>query len=140
MGTDPFYGSPEIESDAFQLRFESNLSDSLELAAYVHYADFRSSKPGDYDGTSWQDIEVEFAFYEAEDLGFGIELSSNSDGPLSWIIGANGFEGDAESDFDLRVGPAGGGKTRFQQDTLSTITLPTAYLARLTMISMKDGL
>ena len=112
LGTDPFYGSPEIESDAFQLRFESSLSDSLELAAYVHYADFRSSKPGDYDGTSWQDIEVEYAFYEAEDLGFGIELSSNSDGPLSWIIGANGFEGDAESDFDLRVGPAGGGKTR----------------------------
>ena len=47
---------------------------------------------------------------EADDLGFGIELSSNSDGPLSWIIGANGFEGDAESDFDLRVGPVGGGQ------------------------------
>ena len=60
---------PKIESDAFQLRFESSLSDSLELAAYLHYADFRSAKPGDYDGTSFQDIEVESAFFEAEDLG-----------------------------------------------------------------------
>ncbi len=112
LGTDPFYGSPKIESDSFQLRFETTLSDSLDLAAYVHYADFRSAKPGDYDGTSFQDIEVESAFFDANDLGFGIELTSNSDGPLSWVIGANGFEGDAESDFDLRVGPAGGGKVR----------------------------
>ena len=112
MGTDPFYGSPKIESDSFQLRFETSLSDSLDLAAYFHYADFRSAKPGDYDGTSFRDIEVESAFFDAEDLGFGIELSSNSDGPLSWVIGANAFEGDAESDFDLRVGPAGGGTVR----------------------------
>ena len=112
LGTDPFYGSPKIESDAFQLRFETSLSDSLDLAAYFHYADFRSVKPGDYDGTSFRDIEVESAFFDAEDLGIGIELSSNSDGPLSWVVGANAFEGDAESDFDLRVGPAGGGTVR----------------------------
>ena len=112
LGTDPFYGSPKIESDSFQLRFETTLSDSLDLAAYLHYADFRSAKPGDYDGTSFQDIEVESAFFDASDVGFGIELSSNSDGPLSWVVGANAFEGDAESDFDLRVGPAGGGKVR----------------------------
>ena len=112
LGTDPFYGSPKIESDSFQLRFETSLSDSLDLAAYLHYADFRSAKPGDYDGTSFQDIEVESAFFDASDVGFGIELSSNSDGPLSWVVGANAFEGDAESDFDLRVGPAGGGKVR----------------------------
>ena len=112
LGTDPFYGSPKIESDSFQLRFETSLSDSLDLAAYFHYADFRSAKPGDYDGTSFRDIEVESAFFDAEDLGIGIELSSNSDGPLSWVIGANAFEGDAESDFDLRVGPAGGGTVR----------------------------
>tara|TARA_B100001964_G_scaffold144581_1_gene159237 strand:+ start:547 stop:2775 length:2229 start_codon:yes stop_codon:yes gene_type:complete len=112
LGTDPFYGSPKIESDSFQLRFETSLSDSLDLVAYLHYADFRSAKPGDYDGTSFQDIEVESAFFDASDVGFGIELSSNSDGPLSWVVGANAFEGDAESDFDLRVGPAGGGKTR----------------------------
>ncbi len=112
LGTDPFYGSPKIESDSFQLRFETSLSDSLDLVAYLHYADFRSAKPGDYDGTSFQDIEVESAFFDASDVGFGIELSSNSDGPLSWVVGANAFEGDAESDFDLRVGPAGGGKLR----------------------------
>jgi len=112
LGTDPFYGSPKIESDSFQLRFETSLSDSLDLVAYLHYADFRSAKPGDYDGTSFQDIEVESAFFDASDVGFGIELSSNSDGPLSWVVGANAFEGDAESDFDLRVGPAGGGKVR----------------------------
>ena len=112
LGTDPFYGSPKIESDSFQLRFETSLSDSLDLVAYLHYADFRSAKPGDYDGTSFQDIEVESAFFDASDVGFGIELNSNSDGPLSWVVGANAFEGDAESDFDLRVGPAGGGKTR----------------------------
>ena len=112
MGTDPFYGSPKIESDSFQLRFETSLSDSLDLAAYLHYADFRSAKPGDYDGTSFQDIEVESAFFDANDLGIGIELTSNSDGPLSWVVGANAFEGDAESDFDLRVGPAGGGSVR----------------------------
>ena len=110
LGTDPLYGSPKIESDAFQLRFESSLSDSLELAAYLNYADFRSAKPGDYDGTSFQDVEVESAFFDASDLGFGIELSSNSDGPLSWVAGANVFEGDAESDFDLRIGPVGGGQ------------------------------
>ena len=110
LGTDPLYGSPKIESDAFQLRFESSLSDSLELAAYLNYADFRSAKPGDYDGTSFQDVEVESAFFDASDLGFGIELSSNSDGPLSWVAGANIFEGDAESDFDLRIGPVGGGQ------------------------------
>ena len=110
LGTDPLYGSPKIESDAFQLRFESSLSDSLELAAYLNYADFRSAKPGDYDGTSFQDVEVESAFFDASDLGFGIELSSNSGGPLSWVAGANVFEGDAESDFDLRIGPVGGGQ------------------------------
>jgi iron complex outermembrane receptor protein len=112
MGTDPFYGSPKIESDSFQLRFETSLSDSLDLAAFVTYLDYRSSKPGDFDGTSFQDIEVESAFFDSSDVGFGIELSSNSDGPLSWVVGANAFEGDAESDFDLRVGPAGGGKVR----------------------------
>ena len=110
LGTDQFYVDPKIESDAFQLRFESSLSDSLELAAYLNYADFRSAKPGDYDGTSFQDVEVESAFFDASDLGFGIELSSNSDGPLSWVAGANVFEGDAESDFDLRIGPVGGGQ------------------------------
>ena len=112
MGTDPAYGSPKIESDSFQLRFETSLSDSLDLAAFLNYLDFRSAKPGDYDGTSFQDVEVESAFYDASDIGFGFDLSSNSDGPLSWVVGANFFEGDAESDFDLRVGPAGGGSVK----------------------------
>lgn len=112
MGTDPAYGSPKIESDSFQLRFETSLSDSLDLAAFLNYLDFRSAKPGDYDGTSFQDVEVESAFFDASDIGFGFDLSSNSDGPLSWVVGANFFEGDAESDFDLRVGPAGGGSVK----------------------------
>lgn len=112
MGTDSAYGSPKIESDSFQLRFETSLSDSLDLAAFLNYLDFRSAKPGDYDGTSFQDVEVESAFFDASDIGFGFDLSSNSDGPLSWVVGANFFEGDAESDFDLRVGPAGGGSVK----------------------------
>ncbi|MBT4161514.1 MAG: TonB-dependent receptor [Gammaproteobacteria bacterium] len=112
MGTDPSYGSPKIESDSFQLRFETSLSDSLELAAYATYLDYSSSKPGDYDGTSFQDVEVEYAISESNDFGFGFEVSSDSGGPLTWVVGANYFEGDAESDFDLRVGPAGGGSVK----------------------------
>lgn len=109
LGTDPGYGSPEIESDSFQLRFETSLSDSLNLAAFVTYLDFSNSKPGDFDGTSFRDVEVPFALSGSEDIAGGVELSSSSDGPLSWVVGANIFEGDAESDFDLRVGPIAGG-------------------------------
>mgnify|MGYP001401095819 CR=1 FL=1 len=109
LGTDPGYGSPKIESDSFQLRLETSLSDSLDLTAFITYLDYSSSKPGDYDGTSFRDIEVPYALSESNDIGGGFELSSNSDGPLSWVVGANFFEGDAESDYDLRVGPVGGG-------------------------------
>ena len=112
LGTDPGYGSPEIESDSFQLRFETSLSDGLDLAAFVTYLDFSSSKPGDFDGTSFRDVEVPFALSGSDDIAGGVELSSSSDGPLSWVVGANIFEGDAESDFDLRVGPAGGGSVK----------------------------
>ena len=112
MGMDAAYGSPNIESDAFQLRFETSVTDSVDLAAFVTYLDFSSSKPGDFDGTSFQDVEVESGFRETEDIGGGFELSSNSDGPLSWLVGANFFEGDEVSDFDLRVGPAGGGSVK----------------------------
>ena len=109
LGTDPGYGSPKIESDSFQLRLETSLSDSLDLTAFITYLDYSSSKPGDYDATSFRDIEVPYALSESNDIGGGFELSSNSDGPLSWVVGANFFEGDAESDYDLRVGPVGGG-------------------------------
>lgn len=109
LGTDPGYGSPKIESDSFQLRLETSLSDSLDLTAFITYLDYSSSKPGDFDGTSFRDIEVPYALSESNDIGGGFELSSNSDGPLSWVVGANFFEGDAESDYDLRVGPVGGG-------------------------------
>ena len=109
LGTAEGYGSPKIESDSFQLRFETSLSDSLDLTAFVTYLDYSSSKPGDYDATSFPDIEVPYALSETSDIGGGFELSSNSDGPLSWVVGANFFEGDAESDYDLRVGPVGGG-------------------------------
>ena len=109
LGTDPGYGSPKIESDSFQLRLETGLSDSLDLTAFITYLDYSSSKPGDYDATSFRDIEVPYALSESNDIGGGFELSSNSDGPLSWVVGANFFEGDAESDYDLRVGPVGGG-------------------------------
>ena len=109
LGTDPGYGSPKIESDSFQLRLETGLSDSLDLTAFITYLDYSSSKPGDFDGTSFRDIEVPYALSESNDIGGGFELSSNSDGPLSWVVGANFFEGDAESDYDLRVGPVGGG-------------------------------
>jgi iron complex outermembrane receptor protein len=109
LGTDPGYGSPKIKSDSFQLRFETSLSDGLDLTAFVNYLDFSSSKPGDFDGTSFRDIEVPYGLAESKDIGGGFELSSNSDGPLSWVVGANFFEGDAESDYDLRVGPVGGG-------------------------------
>ena len=109
LGTAEGYGSPKIESDSFQLRFETSLSDSLDLTAFVTYLDYSSSKPGDFDATSFPDIEVPYALSETSDIGGGFELSSNSDGPLSWVVGANFFEGDAESDYDLRVGPVGGG-------------------------------
>ena len=109
LGTDPGYGSPKIESDSFQLRLETSLSDSLDLTAFITYLDYSSSKPGDFDATSFRDIEVPYALSESNDIGGGFELSSNSDGPLSWVVGANFFEGDAESDYDLRVGPVGGG-------------------------------
>jgi iron complex outermembrane receptor protein len=109
LGTDAGYGSPKIESDSFQLRFEMSVSDSLDLTAFLNYLDYSSSKPGDYDGTSFPDIEVPYALAESNDIGGGFELSSSSDGPLSWVVGANFFEGDAESDYDLRVGPVGGG-------------------------------
>ena len=109
LGTAEGYGIPKIESDSFQLRFETSLSDSLDLTAFVTYLDYSSSKPGDFDATSFPDIEVPYALSETSDIGGGFELSSNSDGPLSWVVGANFFEGDAESDYDLRVGPVGGG-------------------------------
>ena len=86
LGTDPFYGSPKIESDSFQLRLETSLYDSLDLAAYLHYADFRSAKPGDYDGTSFQDIEVESAFFDASDVGFGICLLYTSPSPRDGLL------------------------------------------------------
>ncbi len=109
LGTDPLYGGTETESDSFQLRFETSLSDSIDLAAYVNYLDFSGGKAGDFDGTSFPDVEVQSVIYDANDFGGGFELTSNSDGPLTWVAGVNFFEGDNEFDFDLRVGPAGGG-------------------------------
>ena len=109
LGTDPLYDSPETESDSFQVRLDAGLTDSIDVAAYLNYLDFSGGKPGDFDGTSFPDVEVQRVLFDAEDWGGGIEFSSTSDGPLNWVAGFNYFKGDNDFDFDLRVGPAGGG-------------------------------
>jgi len=117
LGTDPLYDTTKTDSDDVQLRFDTSLTDSVDLAAYVNYLDYTGGKPGDYDGTSTPDVEVQRVIFEAQDLGAGLELTSTSDGPLTWVVGANYFDGDNDFDFDLRVGPAG----------LGTVPLSVGY-------------
>ena len=90
------------------LRLDTSIND-INVVAYVNDSRNDERRWGDYDGNSFNDIEVAMTENKSEETGAGLEISSDNGGPLSWIVGLNYFDQEVNYDFDLRIGAIGGG-------------------------------
>jgi iron complex outermembrane receptor protein len=99
---------PKHYMDSSSLRLDASFS-AFDVAAYVTDASNNERRWGDYDGNSFNDIDVVMTENQSEETSAGIEISSNGTGPLSWIVGMNYFDQEVNYDFDLRIGAIGGG-------------------------------
>ena len=99
---------PKHYMDSTGIRLETLLAGhSVVLYATDSMNDER--RFGDYDATSFNDIEVAMQENYSDETGAGLEITSNNDGPLNWIAGINYFDQTVDYDFDLRIGAIGGG-------------------------------
>jgi iron complex outermembrane receptor protein len=114
-------GEPAQHMHSTALRIESAF-DGFDVAAYVNTSANFERKFGDYDATSVDDIEVASVKNVSDELGGGIEFTSNNDGPLSWVAGINYFEMELDYDYDLRLGtiPGRANSTGHQTYNLDT--------------------
>ena len=99
---------PKHHMNSSSLRLDASFS-AFDVAAYVTDASNNERRWGDYDGNSFNDIDVTMTENQSEETSAGIEISSNGTGPLSWIVGMNYFDQEVNYDFDLRIGAIGGG-------------------------------
>ncbi len=95
-------GEPKSYLDTSSVRLETTLG-QYDLAAYLSYSENDERKWGDYDATSLDTVDVVNASNQSEELSGGFELTSDNDGPLSWVIGMNYFEMEVQFDYDLRL-------------------------------------
>ncbi len=99
---------PKHHMNSSSLRLEASLS-AVDITAYVTDASNNERRWGDYDGNSFNDIDVAMTENQSEETSAGLEISSNGTGPFSWIVGMNYFDQEVNYDFDLRLGVIGGG-------------------------------
>lgn len=117
-------GEPKNYMNSTSLRLDQAF-DAFDVAAYINRSANNDQKFGDYDATSVDDIEVAAQKNISDELGGGIEVTSNSGGPLSWIAGVNYFEMEVDYDYDLRLGtiPGRANSTGHQTYNLDTYGL-----------------
>ncbi len=101
---------PKHHMDSTAIRLDTVIG-GYDVAVFANDSMNNERRFGDYDATSFNDIEVTAIENQSEEKGAGLEISSNNDGPFNWIVGMNYFEQTVNYDFDLRIGAIGGGQT-----------------------------
>ncbi len=99
---------PKHYMDSSTIRLETSMGGN-NVVLYATDSENDERRFGDYDGNSFNDIDVMMTENKSDELTAGIEISSNNDGPLNWILGANYLDQEVNYDFDLRIGAIGGG-------------------------------
>ena len=99
---------PKHYMDSTAIRLETSMA-GHDVAIFVNDSMNDERRFGDYDGNSFNDIDVMMTENKSDETGAGLEISSNNDGPLNWIVGMNYFDQTVDYDFDLRIGAIGGG-------------------------------
>ena len=93
--------SNEGEEFSSQLRLDFSLGDSgIDLVSITTYNDFELDWIGDADGGSGKHLDA-FVFEKSDGFSQEIQLLSNNDSALSWILG--GYYFSDEHDYELTV-------------------------------------
>ena len=114
LGSELNPDGPKHYMDSSSIRLDASHS-AFDVVAYVTDASNDGRRWGDFDGNSFNDVDVVMQEDTSDETSAGIEISSNGAGPFSWIVGFNYFDQEVNYDYDLRLGPIGAGNVSVSQ-------------------------